>query len=351
MMLKSGFTQIHSIEAEEFGAHHNLRQEPQEYFKTERRWKRHLEGLELDKHPQVSEDFVGPKGTVGAVALDVQGNLAAATSTGGKTNKLSSRLGDTPLIGCGTYAENGLVACSGTGDGEFFIRSVASYDIAAQMKYATQLKSTKNPIQLAQLILEKQPNTHGFLCGEEAEEFGALHNLPQEPQEYFKTERRWRQHLEGLELDKSPQVSEDFRGPKGTVGAVALDVQGNLAAATSTGGKTNKMDSRLGDTPLIGCGTYAENGLVACSGTGDGEFFIRSVASYDIAAQMKYAGKSVQDASKFTLKSIEDLGGSGGLIALDSEGRFAMPNSGGMFRGWIGQDGVSHTAIFVDEEC
>ncbi|TPX65011.1 hypothetical protein CcCBS67573_g08252 [Chytriomyces confervae] len=222
-----------------------------------------------------------------------------------------------------------------------------------QFGAATQLKSTKNPIQLAQLILEKQPNTHGFLCGEEAEEFGALHNLPQEPQEYFKTERRWKQHLEGLELDKRPQVSEDFSvvGPKGTVGAVALDVQGNLAAATSTGGKTNKMSSRLGDTPLIGCGTYAENGLVACSGTGDGEFFIRSVASYDIAAQMKYGGKSVQDASKFTLKSIEDLGGSGGLIALDSEGRFAMPNSGGMFRGWIGQDGVPHTAIFVDEEC
>ncbi|KAI8827362.1 isoaspartyl aminopeptidase [Chytriomyces cf. hyalinus JEL632] len=220
-----------------------------------------------------------------------------------------------------------------------------------QFGAATQLKGSKNPIQLAQLILEKQPNTHGFLCGEEAEEFGAHHGLAQEPQEYFKTERRWRQHLEGLELDKRPQVSEDFVGPKGTVGAVALDSEGNLAAATSTGGKTNKMSSRLGDTPLIGCGTYAENGLVACSGTGDGEFFIRSVASYDIAAQMKYGGKSVQDASKFTLKSIEDLGGSGGLIALDSEGRFAMPNSGGMFRGWIGQDGVPHTAIFVDEEC
>ncbi|TPX56379.1 hypothetical protein CcCBS67573_g09358 [Chytriomyces confervae] len=137
---------------------------------------------------------------------------------------------------------------------------------------ATQLKSSKNTMQLAQLILEKQPNTRGFLCGDEAEEFGTLHNLPQEPQEYFKTERRWRQHLEGLELlDKRPQVSEDFVvGPKGTVGAVALDVQGNLAAATSTGGKTNKMSSKLGDTPLIGCGTYAENGLVACSGTGDG---------------------------------------------------------------------------------
>ncbi|KAJ3226292.1 hypothetical protein HDU81_007369 [Chytriomyces hyalinus] len=220
-----------------------------------------------------------------------------------------------------------------------------------QFGAATQLKSSRNPIQLAQLILKKQPNTHGFLCGEEAEEFGERHGLKQEPQEYFKTERRWKQHLDGLELDKSPQVSEDFVGPKGTVGAVALDGDGNLAAATSTGGKTNKMSSRLGDTPLIGCGTYAENGLVACSGTGDGEFFIRSVASYDIAAQMKYGGKSVQDASKFTLKSIEDLGGSGGLIALDSEGNFSMPNSGGMFRGWIGPDGVPHTAIFVDEEC
>ncbi|KAJ3397782.1 hypothetical protein HDU80_009458, partial [Chytriomyces hyalinus] len=226
-----------------------------------------------------------------------------------------------------------------------------------QFGAATQLKSSKNPIQLAQLIVEKQPNTHGFLCGEEAEQFGALHNLPQEPLEYFKTERRWRQHLEGLESDTlRPQVSEDFRGPKGTVGAIALDVQGNLAAATSTGGKTNKMSSRLGDTPLIGCGTYAENGLVACPGTGDGESdemleLNYPFASYDIAAQMKYGGKSVQDASKCTLKNIEALGGSGGLIALDSEGRFAMPNSGGMFRGWIGQDGVPHTAIFVDEEC
>ncbi|KAJ3083675.1 hypothetical protein HDU99_007323 [Rhizoclosmatium hyalinum] len=229
----------------------------------------------------------------------------------------------------------------------------------------TGLTTTKNPIKLAKLIMNEQPNGHCFLVGQEAERFGSSHGLVQVTPDYFDTEMRKAQHIAGLERDDSkPIVSEDYRAEqsaskeqgsvdsaKGTVGAVALDATGNLAAATSTGGMTNKWESRIGDTPVIGAGTYAENGVVAVSSTGDGEKFIRAVVAHDVAAQIKYAGKSVVEASQAMMTRVEKMGACGGLIAVDSKGNFSMPNTAGMFRGWIGTDGVAHVGIFVDDEC
>ncbi|KAJ3018678.1 UNVERIFIED_CONTAM: hypothetical protein HDU68_011021 [Siphonaria sp. JEL0065] len=229
----------------------------------------------------------------------------------------------------------------------------------------TQLSMTKNPIFLAKLVMKHQPNGHCFLAGPEGEEFGASLGLVPVPQQYFDTELRYKQHLAGLHCDNAKAiVSEDFRGepcaikesgsldsPRGTVGAVALDSRGNLAAATSTGGMTNKFESRIGDTPIIGAGTYAENGVVAVSATGDGEKFIRTCVAYDVAAQIKYSGKSVGEAAEYTLERVETIEGNGGLIAVDSKGNISMPNSSGMFRGWIDARGEAHVAIFVDDEC
>ncbi|KAI9345275.1 isoaspartyl aminopeptidase [Obelidium mucronatum] len=237
---------------------------------------------------------------------------------------------------------------------------------SCQVGAVTQLSMTKNPIELAKLVLKHQPNGHCFLAGHEGEQFGASHGLISVDQEYFATDLRRQQHIAGLEQENAKAiVSEDFRAepfaiqheagsldsPKGTVGAVALDSKGNLAAATSTGGMTNKYESRIGDTPIIGAGTYAENGVVAVSATGDGEKFIRACVSYDVAAQMKYGGKSVVEAAECTLKRVEAMDGNGGLIALDSKGNISMANSSGMFRGWIDAAGVAHCAIFVDDEC
>ena len=137
----------------------------------------------------------------------------------------------------------------------------------------------------------------------------------------------------------------------GTVGAVALDQSGNLAAATSTGGTTNKQFGRIGDTPIIGAGTYADNESCAISATGAGEFFIRWSVAYDIAALMKYRGLTVQQAADEVInKKLRAVkGAEGGVIALDAKGNFAMPfNSEGMYRGWIGADGEPHVAIYGD---
>src|SRR5262249_54155199 len=136
----------------------------------------------------------------------------------------------------------------------------------------------------------------------------------------------------------------------GTVGAVALDKQGHLAAGTSTGGMTNKRYGRVGDSPIIGAGTYA-NGTCAVSATGWGEFYIRAAAAHDICARVEYRGEAVrQAADDVVMGVVPKLGGDGGVIALDAEGNFATPfNTEGMFRGWIGKDGKPHVAILVEK--
>ncbi|HEY6844160.1 MAG TPA: isoaspartyl peptidase/L-asparaginase, partial [Thermoanaerobaculia bacterium] len=189
------------------------------------------------------------------------------------------------------------------------------------------VSNIRNPISAARAVMERTP--HVMLAGRGAELFAESTGVETAGASYFHTDRRWREHL-------------------GTVGAVALDRDGNLAAGTSTGGTTNKLDGRIGDSPIIGAGTYASNDSVAVSCTGLGEFFIRWAAAHDIAALCKYAHMSVAQAGhEVIFNKLLPAGGWGGAVILDRHANFAMPfNSEGMYRGWIGDDGVPHVAIY-----
>jgi L-asparaginase / beta-aspartyl-peptidase len=199
----------------------------------------------------------------------------------------------------------------------------------------------RNPISAARAVMEKSP--HVMMVGRGAELFATKMGLEIVDPSYFWTERRWKSLQRELQL-------EEKQKPIGTVGCVAVDKNGNLAAGTSTGGTTNKQFGRVGDAPIIGAGTFAENESVAVSATGHGEFFIRWTVAYDIAALMKYRGMTVQQAGDEVInKKLKAVGGEGGVIALDAKGNFAMPfNSEGMYRGWIGSDGVPHVLIYKD---
>jgi len=215
----------------------------------------------------------------------------------------------------------------------------------------------KNPISAARAVMEK--SKHVMLIGRGAELFATKMGLEIVDPSYFWTERRWKSlQNELLKEQKTGEphtsLSESQGDHKyGTVGCVALDKEGNLAAGTSTGGTSNKQYGRVGDSPIIGAGTYASNESAAISATGAGEFFIRYTVAYDIAALMKYKGLTVQQAAteviNHKLTAIE--GAEGGVIALDRNGNFATPfNSEGMYRGWMGADGVAHVEIYRDEK-
>lgn len=203
------------------------------------------------------------------------------------------------------------------------------------------LRHIRNPIGLARLVMEKSP--HVMLYGEGAEAFGKSVGVNLVDAKYFYTEERW-QALQKVKATPAPMSDKDRHG---TVGAVALDQAGNLAAGTSTGGMTNKRFGRIGDSPIIGAGTYANNHTCAVSCTGDGEYFIRSGVARDVSALMEYKGLSVQDAAKTALEKVGQLGGTGGLIALDDKGNFATPfNTSGMYRGHVGSDGKISVEIY-----
>jgi beta-aspartyl-peptidase (threonine type) len=207
----------------------------------------------------------------------------------------------------------------------------------------------KNPITAARAVMEK--TRHVLLVGPGAERFAEQVELEIVPPEYFRTEKRWQQHLKELKVDsaKSKQTSTtaNEREPWSTVGAVALDADGNLAAGTSTGGTSNKLFGRLGDSPIVGAGTYADNESCAVSGTGRGEFFIRWAVAFDIGALMKYQGKSLAVAAdEVIMHKLKPAGGDGGVVALDSKGNFAAPyNTPGMHRGWVTRDGKIHVRL------
>ncbi|HEX8617710.1 MAG TPA: isoaspartyl peptidase/L-asparaginase [Thermoanaerobaculia bacterium] len=210
----------------------------------------------------------------------------------------------------------------------------------------------RNPITAARAVMEK--SEHVMMVGRGAELFATKMGLEIVDPSYFWTERRWKALQNELTKEK-PQAVLDFapldEAKKfGTVGAVALDVHGNLAAGTSTGGMTNKQFGRVGDAPIIGAGTYADNESCAVSATGHGEFFIRWTVAYDIAALMKYRGLTVQQAGDEVIhKKLAPVKGEGGVIILDRKGNFATSfNSEGMYRGHIGTDGVPHVSIYKD---
>ncbi|MDM2823693.1 beta-aspartyl-peptidase [Citrobacter portucalensis] len=211
----------------------------------------------------------------------------------------------------------------------------------------------RNPILAARLVMEHSP--HVMMIGEGAENFAIAQGMVRVSADIFSTPERYAQLLAArtagetvLDHSASPL---DENNKMGTVGAVALDMFGNLAAATSTGGMTNKLPGRVGDSPLVGAGCYANNASVAVSCTGTGEVFIRALAAYDIAALMDYGGLSLSEAcERVVMEKLPALGGSGGLIAIDHEGNVALPfNSEGMYRAWGYAGDTPTTGIYREK--
>lgn len=209
------------------------------------------------------------------------------------------------------------------------------------------VRSIRNPVRLTRAILEH--SEHVFMSGYGAEEFARKHAIAFEPEDYFYDPYRYKQWREVRDTDVFMLDHTEER-KFGTVGAVALDADGNLAAATSTGGMTNKNYNRIGDTPIIGSGTYANNATCAVSCTGHGEYFIRAVVAYDISCLMEYKGYTLQQAcDHVVMDKLLKFGGEGGLIAVDTAGNIALPfNSAGMYRGYHSNNKEAVVAIYQD---
>ncbi len=216
------------------------------------------------------------------------------------------------------------------------------------------MQTIKNPISAAIEVMDKSP--HVMLSGKGADQFSSERGLEVVSPEYFLTQRRIDalEKVKAKERNQALQVEDKnflLRQKYGTVGCVALDLEGNLAAGTSTGGMTNKKWNRIGDAPIIGAGTYANNKTCAISATGWGEYFIRSVVAYDISALMEYKNLSLQEAERTVIhEKMGQLGGTGGVIGIDSEGNIAFEmNTPGMYRAQIDSKGILQVKIFADE--
>jgi len=215
-----------------------------------------------------------------------------------------------------------------------------------------EVMTIRNPISAAKAVMEK--SKHVLLASHGAEQFAKESGLEIVDPSYFYDEERHEQWLATKDKDVNAWAGDSIPLPTGasekkfgTVGAVALDSHGNLAAATSTGGINNKKFGRIGDCPIIGAGTYANNKTCAVSCTGEGEFFIRNVAAYDISALMEYKNLTLAQATTEVVKKVAQLGGEGGLISIDSQGTISAPfNTASMFRGWIDTTGEKYTGIF-----
>jgi beta-aspartyl-peptidase (threonine type) len=211
--------------------------------------------------------------------------------------------------------------------------------------------NVRNPVLLARKVMTD--SAHVLLMGAGAEQFGRDHDISFEDDEYFFTEYRWQQLQKAKANDSSETtfLSETPDRWFSTVGAVALDSQGNLAAGTSTGGMTNKRWGRVGDSPIIGAGTYADNRSCAVSATGHGEYFIRATVARDICARVQYTGVSLAEAADQVInKELIEMGGSGGIIALDPQGNIALTfNTPGMYRASVDTNGKVIVAIYRDE--
>lgn len=215
------------------------------------------------------------------------------------------------------------------------------------------VRNVRNPIELATEVMRN--SNHVFLSGKGANDFAIKQGIKLEPDEYFFSQFRYDQwkairDSDNYSLDHTHHHLEELMRDKkfGTVGAVACDQQGNLAGATSTGGMTNKKYGRIGDSPMIGAGTYANNKTCAISCTGHGEMFIRSVAAYDVSCLMEYKGMSLQDAMhRVVNEKLVQIQGEGGMIGVDAQGNAAMVfNSAGMYRGTKNSTGLNEVSIY-----
>ena len=205
---------------------------------------------------------------------------------------------------------------------------------------------TRNPISLARAVMEK--SRHVMLARDGADQFSVEQGLEQVDPFYFRTERRWQ---ELLDWQRDNTAALDPTHSRGTVGAVAFDTSGHLAAGTSTGGTTGKRWGRIGDSPVIGAGTYAADGNCAVSATGSGEFFIRASAARQVCDRIAWQRTSAQAAADATIADIGSIGGDGGLIVMDGSGHIAFAmNARGMYRGWISSSAPAGTAIYSDEK-
>ncbi len=209
------------------------------------------------------------------------------------------------------------------------------------------LRRARNPIRAAGTLIG---HAHGLLFGEEADRYAAQHGIEQVPQDYFRTEHRWAQWQKRRGTGKIT-LDHDEENAHGTVGAVARDRRGNLAAATSTGGLVNQLPGRVGDTPVVGAGTWADNGVCAVSATGKGDAFARVAFARRVADLIELGGLSAQEAAESALEEVKNVGGEGGCILIDRNGMCVLPfNSAHMLRGWIGRDGRPHVAIGPDQD-
>jgi beta-aspartyl-peptidase (threonine type) len=249
-------------------------------------------------------------------------------------------LEDDPLFNAGRGAAL-------TRDGWAELDAAVMLGAAQKAGAVAAVRHVKNPVELARRVMEK--SRHVLLVGTGAEEFALEEGFSLVSNLYFRTDERRRQ----LEQEqRGVTVSDLVPTPRGTVGAVALDANGDLACATSTGGMTNKRQGRVGDSPIIGAGTYAKNGVCAVSATGHGEYFIRAVAAYHICVTVEYRGLSLAQAVRETVhERIRALGGTGGIIAVDAQGHLVMDfSTEGMFRGARDSLGRHEVAIYRDEE-
>lgn len=217
------------------------------------------------------------------------------------------------------------------------------------------IRNVRNPIELAMEVMRN--SNHVFLSGKGANDFAIKQGIKLEPDEFFFSQFRydqWKQmrDSDNYSLDHTHQQLEELMRDKkfGTVGAVACDINGNIAAATSTGGMTNKKYGRIGDSPLIGAGTYANNKTCGISCTGHGEIFIKAVAAYDVSCLMEYKGLNLQEAmDEVVHKKLVAMEGEGGMIGVDAEGNVALVfNSAGMYRGARSSDGTGFVSIYKD---
>lgn len=276
--------------------------------------------------------------------------LSEGSSAIGAVELVIRRLEDSPLFNAGKGA---VFTSTGTNELDASIMDGKTLNAGA----VAAVKHIKNPVIAARLVMEKSP--HVFLTGDGAEEFAREHDVEFVAPEYFYTDRRWESYIKRKEKEvKKAAASTDSETDRevdgdekyGTVGVAALDRSGNLAAGTSTGGTTFKRFGRVGDSPIIGAGTYADNNTCAVSGTGTGEYFIRLAIAHHVSALMAYEGKSVQEASDIMIhQKLTGLGGDGGVIAIDRHGNIAFSfNTDGMYRGHAGADGTPVVKIYRD---
>jgi len=283
-------------------------------------------------------------------ALEIGHRILTAGGTGLDAVEATIRvMEDSPLFNAGKGA---VFTAAGRNELDASIMDGASGKAGAVAGVTT----VKNPISAARAVMEK--TRHVLLATGGADTFAAEIGLETVAPGYFFTQRRWdalqrRRERDGLEPLPAPAATTEPTpaGPAhGTVGALALDARGQLAAGTSTGGMTNKRYGRVGDSPIIGAGTWADK-RCATSGTGEGEYFIRLTIARDVCARLDYLELSLAEAADQAIHgALTEAGGTGGLIALDAEGNAAMPfNTEGMYRGWIAADGAAHVSIYGDE--